>query len=180
MKFLILTAFIFMLAPNQKEYLITDFQSRNLEWFIFNDGVMGGLSESELDVSSGLASYSGNVSLENYGGFASVRAPFNQSTDENFNKLKLRLKGDGKSYSFRLRKDNRFDGIAYKLDFDTEANSWQEITLPLEDFIGTYRGRTFSEERILDSRDISQIGILIGDKQKGLFAIQLDWIKLIK
>ena len=46
-------------------------------WFPVDDGVMGGVSASQIAIrpleSSGMLSFSGVVSLENYGGFASIR-----------------------------------------------------------------------------------------------------------
>ena len=45
------------------------------EWIIVNDGVMGGLSSSRFtDSDSSFATFNGELSLENNGGFASVRA----------------------------------------------------------------------------------------------------------
>ncbi len=45
------------------------------DWLIVNDVVMGGLSKSRFILSdSNTAIFSGNVSLENKGGFASTRS----------------------------------------------------------------------------------------------------------
>ena len=44
------------------------------EWQIVNDGVMGGVSKSKLTVTNdGFGKFSGTVSIENNGGFASVQ-----------------------------------------------------------------------------------------------------------
>ena len=48
-----------------------------LDWFVVNDTVMGGLSESRLVVGAHSIEFKGDVSLRNNGGFASVRTPFN-------------------------------------------------------------------------------------------------------
>jgi hypothetical protein len=43
-------------------------------WAVMNDGVMGGLSKGKLEVTAeGHGRFSGTVSLENYGGFTSIR-----------------------------------------------------------------------------------------------------------
>ncbi|MEL0109603.1 MAG: CIA30 family protein, partial [Cryomorphaceae bacterium] len=43
-------------------------------WYVVNDGVMGGLSEGALELTSeGHGSFTGQVRLENYGGFTSIR-----------------------------------------------------------------------------------------------------------
>jgi hypothetical protein len=42
-------------------------------WFVLNDGVMGGVSQSRILASASTALlFTGNVSLENNGGFASI------------------------------------------------------------------------------------------------------------
>ena len=66
-------------------------------WMAVNDGVMGGVSRSRPEVSSrDTLVFTGNLSLENNGGFASVRhvsEPF--ELDQGAGVL-LRVKGDGK------------------------------------------------------------------------------------
>ena len=56
--------------------LIYDFndQSSSRDWRVVNDGVMGGLSASQFEINEvGNGFFHGHVSLENNGGFASVR-----------------------------------------------------------------------------------------------------------
>jgi hypothetical protein len=55
-----------------------------------------------------------------------------------------------------------------------------EFKLPFKDFIPTYRGYTLREKPALESKDISQIGIMIADKQSGSFETDIDWIKFYK
>jgi hypothetical protein len=43
-------------------------------WQVVNDDVMGGVSTGKFDVTNGVASFRGKLSLENSGGFASVRS----------------------------------------------------------------------------------------------------------
>ena len=43
-------------------------------WQVVNDDVMGGVSTSRFSVTNGVAVFRGEVSLENNGGFASVRS----------------------------------------------------------------------------------------------------------
>ena len=42
-------------------------------WRAVNDGVMGGLSEGDLELRDGVLNFSGVLSLENNGGFSSLR-----------------------------------------------------------------------------------------------------------
>lgn len=151
-------------------------------WRIVNDGVMGGLSESQTswDKKNGTMIFSGNVSLENYGGFASVRTEPINFKKGTFKKILLRVKGDGKTYKFRMRNSSRFDGIAYSLDFKTKKDEWIEIELATDDFQPTFRGRIYSRYGKIDTNDLQQVGFLIAGKQEGKFQLEVDWIRIEK
>ena len=69
------------------ELTVFDFSSEETSgiWRTINDDVMGGVSQSRFKLNSGgTASFSGNLSLENNGGFASVRASVIESELEDF------------------------------------------------------------------------------------------------
>ena len=159
--------------------VLEDFQSTpKLEWRIINDGVMGGLSSSQMTITpEGHGVFKGTVSLDNNGGFASTRGtlptPIQQGTV-----LTIRVKGDGKTYSFRIQPNNRYKQVSYKLDFPTTTNEWEEIVLPLKEFISTWRGRLLSDIPPIVAEDIGQIGFLIAGRQEGEFALLIDWISL--
>ena len=68
-------------------------------WNVVNDAVMGGISSSRMVKSeNGKAAFIGRVSLENNGGFASVRSPRMQDSLGNFEGIVFRVRGDGKRY----------------------------------------------------------------------------------
>ena len=146
-------------------------------WQVVNDGVMGGLSRSEF-VTDGEAAgvFRGNVSLANNGGFASVRTVPGDYGLDGFDGVAIKVRGDGKRYSFRLRMDNRFDGVAWKQDFDTEAGEWMTVWLPFAGFEPTWRGRRVPNAPALDPDRIRQFGLLIADKQVGPFRIEVGEI----
>ncbi|MBV5314177.1 MAG: CIA30 family protein [Prolixibacteraceae bacterium] len=167
-----------MLTTNER--LLEDFSTEHhLEWQIINDGVMGGMSEGRFKINSDqTADFGGTVSLENNGGFASVRALLNKPTTGNFGKIALRVKGDGKRYSFRIRTDVNFDGVAYASTFATKKDEWTEHEFVPADFTPTFRGRILQNVTPLNEAQIRQIGFLISDKQTGNFSLKLDWIKI--
>ena len=69
-----------------------------------DDAVMGGVSSSRLVVEEpGIAVFSGNVSLENNGGFASVRSLPRDWGTAAAREFVLRVRGDGKRYRFNVR-----------------------------------------------------------------------------
>lgn len=162
--------------PN--EIVLEAFQDSNhLDWKVVNDGVMGGLSESTLEMSEdNTGIFSGYVSLENNGGFASVRALLTESP-EGINRLAVRVKGDGKKYQLRLRTNANFDGPAYVMEFVTKAGEWELHELPLNGFYAQFRGYRLYNAPELKAEDIRQIGFLVGDKQEGEFQLEIDYVK---
>lgn len=173
---------VFLGLNMTNEIVIFDFDNGNSgEWQTVNDVVMGGLSHSSFQlVEEGYALFSGNVRPENNGGFASVRTPINDMELSNYDGAVLRIKGDGKLYNIRFRTNKNFDGVSYQAKFKSEKNSWTEVKIPFSDFIPTFRGRPVSNQPLLYSSDIQQMGILIADKQFGEFEIIIDWIKFYK
>jgi len=190
-KHFILTIFCIILIPfimlaagmtNQttsKDTIIIDFshEADYENWRIVNDGVMGGISQSVmLAGDSATAIFQGNVSLENNGGFASVRMMSREFNLDGYEGIEIRVRGDGKKYQFRIRVDNRFDGISYRHIFETNKGQWMLIRLPFSDFVPTFRGRILDEDP-LSPDQIQQVGFLIADKQEGNFKLDIDWIK---
>ena len=162
------------------ETILFDFNSADTSgrWYTVNDDVMGGISKSNVRLNEdGTATFWGQVSLENNGGFASIRAVVENSFENNFKGVMMRVKGDGNIYSVRFRTNESFDGYAYQAKFGTEQDKWNEVKLPFDDFIPTFRDNTLGNKPALESKDISQIGIMIADKQSGNFQIDMDWIK---
>jgi monofunctional biosynthetic peptidoglycan transglycosylase len=162
------------------ESVVLDFSAPDeaQQWRVINDGVMGGLSLSRIEITSDrTAIFRGDVSLENNGGFASVRrVPRSYGLDGTAG-LRLRVRGDGKTYQLRLRTGDDYDGVAYRASFEPQAD-WSRIELLFEDFVPSFRGRIVRAPK-LDPADIRQIGFLIGDKQEGPFELEIDCIEAI-
>lgn len=116
-------------------------------WGAVDDVVMGGVSESGMRLVQKKAVFSGNVSTDNNGGFASVRTrnfdpPINLSTYEGF---ELRLKGDGKRYKLIARCEDQWDGVGYSYSFDTLKDEWITVQVPFADLIPVFRAKTVPE-----------------------------------
>ena len=164
----------------KNETVIFDFNSpaSSIEWRTIDDVVMGGISNSKFIINiDGTATFSGMVSPDNNGGFASTRASIN-NLFKDFEGAIIRVKGDGKIYNLRFRTNKNFDGFSYQAKFETESGEWKEYKIPFNKFKPTYRGNTLSDKPKLESKDLKQIGILIADKQYGNFELNIDWIKL--
>ena len=169
--------FIFVMFNQPENFESFQFNSmQSSQFMIVNDVVMGGRSNSELKITSDSAIYQGKLSLENNGGFASVRMiwPFNSKSLETEPSMAiLKIKGDGLIYQFRLRTNQGFDGAAYSYSFSTIKNQVQTIYIPINSFIPTYRGRTLRNMPKLKFSDVQQMGVLVADKQVGDFSIDL-------
>lgn len=160
--------------------LIFDFSSPGEEkrWEIMTDEVMGGISQSQMFTTSNkTAIFRGEVSLENYGGFASIRTHPQEYQLDNFVGISLRVKGDGKKYRLRLRTDDEFEGIAYQASFATQSEKWITVHLSFDEFMPVFRGRAVPEAPKLEAGHIRRIGVMIADKQAGPFTLEIDWVK---
>ena len=147
-------------------------------WNIVNDDVMGGISTSYLSVSDEKnLIFNGNLSLENNGGFASSRLGLKKNLLKGVKSFKIRIKGDGNSYKLRLSQDNR--RASYSANFESVNNEWVEINIPIEDFIATWRGYTYTDYPSIQTDRIISLGLQISDKQEGKFKLEIDYIKAI-
>lgn len=155
--------------------------SETRRWLIVNDNVMGGLSEAGVSLTGdSCLLFSGSLSLENNGGFASIRTLVTNCDLGEYRGIRVRVKGDGRTYQFRLRTDRNLDGIAFKQEFETLADEWTEVELPFDAFVPTFRGRILTDVKPLDSEDIRQLGFLLADKNAGPFRLVIDDIVAFK
>ena len=159
------------------EVVMEDFDSNNLlNWNIVNDTVMGGRSQATLKlINDTYADFSGYLSLENNGGFSSIRAYYPPDL-ANVKSIILKIKGDGREYNFRIR-GNSNSWASYTHSFDTIEGEWIEKELKIDDFYPVYRGYNLKDMPSLSEIIIKEIGIMISDKTEGSFNIEIDWIK---
>ena len=147
-------------------------------WQIINDGVMGGISRSEMAFTeNGSGIFQGVLSLENNGGFASARQSGRSIDLSRYQGLQLQVTGDGRSYQLRLKTDNRFDGVTYRYRFTTEQGKQTTVSAPFADFEPVFRGRIVPNALPLDPAQIVQIGFLIADGQAGPFRLEIEWLQ---
>ena len=161
--------------------ILADFTNRETRnsWNVVNDDVMGGVSDSQIDVSENNSLlFSGEVSLENNGGFASLRSPVDDYDFSNYKGFYIKVKGDGKTYSLSFRQTKYFTGYNYNQKFETRKDEWQIFELPFDNFNLKYYGRELENIDPIDKKSIKQISILISDKQEGPFRLEIEWIGL--
>lgn len=154
-----------------------DFNSKQFidGWQIVNDAVMGGISTSKISFENKCVSFSGKLSLENNGGFASARYVLNKPITAK-HQVSITFKGDNRRYQLRLKTNTELGGIAYKVEFYAPANNWNSLTFKDSDFIPTYRGTTIHNAPQLQLADVKQISILIADKELQAFRLDISQI----
>lgn len=139
-------------------------------WRTVNDTVMGGISQSTVTTDPTSATFSGELSLERNGGFASTRTQLTVTVPATHNLIRIAVKGDGRQYQLRLRTDEQWDAYAYSKVFNTKQGQWLQLTFKAQDFTPVYRGREVDAPALKLSQ-VKQIGFLLADKQPGAFSL---------
>ena len=147
-------------------------------WRAINDGVMGGRSVGRYRwTENKMLEFYGRLSLENNGGFASIRLPSGDIKLQKGDVLILQLKGDGRTYNMNLYAQRNLGGFSYRQSFKTVPNKLIEVRLPVDKFVATWRGRVFPQQK-LTPQDVAGLGFLLGDKKEGEFSLQLKSIRV--
>ncbi|SBT14919.1 CIA30 family protein [Vibrio celticus] len=144
-------------------------------WTVTNDDVMGGISTGELIYLDNMSQFRGELSLENNGGFSSVKRSIEPPAHE-IDSAELVFVGDGRTYQLRFTTSKDGNRVQYKHDFDTIKGEQFIKVFHFNDFQAVFRGRLLSDAPELKAQDIKQVGFLIADKQPSPF--ELDLIQL--
>ena len=146
-------------------------------WRIINDTVMGGVSESRFVETDAGAAFTGTVSLENGGGFASVRAPEGRYDLSGGDGVRLTVRGDGKRYKLTLYTEPG-GRISYRVPFEA-PESWTGLVLPFDALTPYRRGRIVPNAPAFAPGAVRTLGFLIGDKQPGPFRLEIRKIEVV-
>ncbi len=156
-----------------------EFDSGTKGWQVVLDGVMGGRSTGRIAAGEGgTLRFTGELSLENNGGFSQIRTAVPEGTFAGTTGLLLRVKGDGRSYQCDIRSSRlRLMAGGYQSVFKTKAGEWTEVEVPFDQCVANSFGQRVRNAPPLDGASIESVGITLADKQEGLFAIEVDWIR---
>jgi len=143
-------------------------------WTTINDPVMGGLSTSTVTFGDGGLIFSGTISLDNNGGFASTRSPQDPGIGQRAagaTVLGVRARGDGKTYVMKV--DSAGQPWSYIQRFSTAPGAWQTYELPIGGFqaVGMRLDPAPYAPQTLDPSTVSRVSIYILDKQQGPFEL---------
>jgi hypothetical protein len=178
--------------PTPTRCQLFDFTQPNADlqatWGAVDDVVMGGVSESGIRLESSYAIFSGRVSIDNSGGFASVRTRnFAPSLDlNNYQGVELRVRGDGQRYKLFIRTEPKWDSVGYAYSFDTIINEWMTISIPFKDLVPVFRAKTVENAPPIDSSQICALQLMLSkfeyDRElnprftPGLFSLEVESI----
>ena len=142
-------------------------------WSIQNDTVMGGVSNSRTEWVDGQLIFAGDLSLDNNGGFCSMRSPVSAdfgALAAGATALTLTATGDDQVYLVQVRTDRDLFVQRVTIAGDTEDT----YVLPFADFTATdFMLDAITPLEPLDPGSILQIAVYILDKQEGPFRLAI-------
>jgi NADH dehydrogenase [ubiquinone] 1 alpha subcomplex assembly factor 1 len=162
---------------------LVDFASSNAaaDWQAVNDGVMGGVSDGRFRITDRQTlEFYGTLSLENNGGFASVRSRPRTLGLQAGDTLVARVRGDGREYQLNLYTAERKMAFSYRAPARTRRGEWIEVRIPLNQFEATSFGRVVAGAGPVDPASVTSVGFLLAEKTPGPFALEVEWIKILR
>ncbi|MGB6269009.1 MAG: CIA30 family protein [Olleya sp.] len=179
MKPLLIIALFFMTATTG---LTIDFgqDKAGESWRIVNDGVMGGLSQSTATLTKDSVQFKGDVSLENNGGFASMRTLIKKGTLTNCKTMTIRYKSSSidRTFGLSLKNSQQYYIPYYKHTFSPKTTDWEILSVNLSNFKHYRISEVIGDEMPIKAlEDVFNIALIISDKKAGKFNIEIDYIR---
>ena len=149
------------------------------EWQAVNDGVMGGVSEGKFQIADQKTlEFFGTLSLENNGGFASVRTKAKKLGLVKGDTVVAKVRGDGREYTLNLYLNKPLVAFSYRATVQTKKGEWVEVKVPLDKFEATSFGRVVKDAGPVDPKEVNALGFMVSDKKAGPFKLEVEWIKV--
>ena len=165
---------------NTSENAILRFDDKNesRNWQIVLDGVMGGLSTGQVNVNDGSMTFSGETSLRNNGGFSSIRRDLEEGSLRGADALKMRVRGDGRTWIVGTRKSRLLGADSYWTRFPTEKDKWISVVVPVNEMERHFFGERASG--LISPDEVRGIEFYMYDKNAGPFRLEVDQIDAVK
>jgi NADH dehydrogenase [ubiquinone] 1 alpha subcomplex assembly factor 1 len=180
---LLLTAFLMQALAEKSLQPLLDFVGPDAaqKWQAVNDGVMGGVSEGRFKITADKTmEFSGRLSLENNGGFASVRTKLTNFDIHGGDTLVVRVRGDGREYVLNIYTKSRRMAFSYRAPLPTTRDEWTEVSVPLDQFIPTSFGNRVQGMGPVEPDQINSLGFMLSDKKPGPFTLEVEWMKIAR
>ena len=178
MKLIILLFSLIFMDPTFK----IDFggEKEGSRWYIINDDVMGGLSRSQGELTENTMIFTGTISLDNNGGFASVRNRFGKYDLSQFEKVRIKYKCNNRDFALILENTEYWWQPYHKYTFTSDSDEWVTAEFNLSDFkeyaVGRFNGDYMNKK---DLEKVIRIGFILFDKKEGPFNLEVDYIEFI-
>ena len=149
------------------------------EWQNVNDSVMGGVSEGKFKIrEKKTLEFVGTLSLENNGGFASVRTKAKKLGLEKGDTVVAKVRGDGREYMLNLYLNKPLIAFSYRATVQTKKDEWIEVKVPLDKFEATSFGRVVKDAGPVKPEEVNSLGFMLSDKKAGPFKMEVESIKV--
>lgn len=147
------------------------------DWYIVNDGVMGGLSQGYVEFTDEYLRFSGDISLENNGGFTSFRSPYGRFDLSGYHSIEIRYRSSGRSCAFTMDQHTQFWLPKHRIPLAVTDGEWKTVRVELLD-IDTYRlGKKMGSKMTSDqTKRVIRIGLITDSKSAGAFSLDIDYI----
>jgi monofunctional biosynthetic peptidoglycan transglycosylase len=178
---LLLAVFLMQAVAEKPLQPLLDFAGPDTgqKWQTVNDNVMGGVSDGRFRITADKTmEFSGRLSLENNGGFASVRTKPSDLEINAGDTIVVRVKGDGREYVLNIYTKSRRMAFSYRAPLPTMKDEWTEVSVPLGDFIPTAFGRRVQGMGPVEPDQINSLGFMLSDKKSGPFNLEVEWVKI--
>jgi hypothetical protein len=142
---------------------------------------MGGVTQSKLQYTENSMVLNGTISLDNYGGFSSIKTNFNTFDLTEYDGVKIKYKSTGQSFAITLEDSKNWTMPNYKGAIrSSDSNKWYEAIIYFKDFkqyqIGEPTGKKLTKPVL---ENIVRIGIITTEKKEGPFSIEVEYIEFI-
>ena len=144
-------------------------------WQVVLDGVMGGLSTGYISNDDGTMVFTGETSLRNNGGFSSVRANVEPGAFSGADEIRLRVKGDGRTWILGTSKRRGRGADSYWTRFETVDGEWQTVTIPIAGMERHWYGQKMQGS--ITGDEINAVSFYIYDKKAGPFSLEVESIE---
>ncbi|MAJ47274.1 MAG: hypothetical protein CBC35_08505 [Planctomycetes bacterium TMED75] len=158
----------------QKVFTFED-RSELQGWRIVLDGVMGGLSTGNLSLENNSMLFTGETSLKNNGGFSSIRCAVPEGVFADSDSIKLRVRGDGRTWIMGTRKSTSMGGDSFWTRFKTTKGVWEEVTIPIDGMERHFFGQKAPGS--ISPDQVKAIEFYMYDKKAGPFSLEVDSIE---
>lgn len=178
--FRFITILLAISLATTKEPIKIDFglEKDGARWGVTNDTVMGGRSGAKAKLTKNSVSYTGNISLENNGGFSSFKSPYTRIDLTDYEYLEMRIKSKGSQFAFTLEMSTQFYRPYYKQLVEAQSEDWETIKLKMSDFklyrMSRTNGQSLTAE---DAARLIRIGFISDDKREIDFDLEIDYIR---